>query len=118
MLVYLEEVHLPGHILLATSVAKGDISRKTADKGELDLLVTQTRSPQMISQNGSLRSLLFHIPKIFQHPPWPATTISRTGAPLEIVAMVYGDFTGMMATMSGKTIKARSNLFVLQSRYQ
>ena len=67
---------------------------------------------QMIPQNGSLRSLLFKIPMILQHPPWHATNISTSGAPTEIMVMVHGDFTGRMAKIIEKISKARNHLFV------
>ena len=38
---------------------------------------------------------------------------STIGAPLEIMVMVHGYFTGRMSTMSGKISKAISHLFVL-----
>ena len=63
-------------------------------------------------QNGWLRSLLSQIPKIWQQPPWPATTIITSGAPLAIMGRVHGDFTKKKATRSGKISKARSHLFV------
>ena len=64
MLVALEEVHLSGHILLVTSVAKRAIYRKTAGQREMALAGTHPRSTQRSFQNGLLRSLLSHIPNI------------------------------------------------------
>ena len=39
-------------------------------------------------------------------------TISTSGAPIEIMVRVHGDFTGRMARRSRKISKARSHLFV------
>ena len=76
------------------------------------LVGTQQRSPQMIFQNRLLRSLLFQIPKILQQTPCPATKGITSGAPIEILVRVHGDFTGRMATRSEKIIKAIIHLFV------
>ena len=64
MVVDLEEGHMPGHILLFTSVVKRAISRKTSGQREMAIVGTHPRSPQMSFQNGLLRSLLSQIPKI------------------------------------------------------
>ena len=88
--------------LLVTSLARRDIYGKTSVQMELDIVGTHPRIPQMIFHNGSLISLLFQIPKILKHPPQPAKTISTSSAPIVIMVIVHGDFTGIMATMSGK----------------
>ena len=64
MVLALEEGHLPGQIKPVTSVVKRAISRKTAGQREMDLVGTHPRSVQMSFQNGLLRSMFYHIPKI------------------------------------------------------
>ena len=81
------------------------------------LVGTHQRSAQMSFHNGWLESLLSQIPKIWQHPPWPATTRSTSGASIAIMIRVHGDFTEMMATRSGKISKARSHLLVFAVIY-
>ena len=112
MIVDLEEGHLPGQIKPVTSEVKRAISRYTASKREMALVGTHPRIPQMSSQNGLLRSLLSQIPKIWQPPPWPATTRSTSGASIAIMVRVHGDFTGRMTMRNGKLSKARSLLLV------
>ena len=115
MVVALEEVHLTGQIWLVTSVAKRDIFRKTEGQREMTLVGTRPIIPQMSFQNGLLRSLLYQIPKIWQHPPWPATTRNKSSIPLLMMFRIYGYFTGTMAMGSGKISKSRIHLFVFQS---
>ena len=78
------------------------ISIKTEVQIELALVGTHQISSQIIFQNEWLRSLLSHIPKIWQHPPWPTTTTSTSGAPHSIMVRLHGDFTGRIPTRSGK----------------
>ena len=47
-----------------------------------------------------------------QQPLLPATTTSTSGAHISIMVIIHGDFTGSMATISGKISKTRSHLFV------
>ena len=68
----------------------------------MNLVGTHPRSLQMSFQNGLLRSLFFQIPKNLKQPPRLAATRSTSGAPIAILGIVHGDFTGRMATMSGK----------------
>ena len=82
------------------------------------LAVTHPRSPQGRFQNEWLRSLLSPIPKIWKQPTWNATTRSTSGAPLAIMVMVHGDFTGRIATRNGKLSKVKSQLFFSQYRHQ
>ena len=114
MSVHMEEGRISSQIWVATSVARREISRNNEGQRELALMVTHPRSPQPILHNGSLRSLLFNIPKILKHPPWSTITRSTSGAPLAIMVMVHGDFTGSMATMSVKISKARNHLFIFK----
>ena len=93
-------------------MARRDTSRNIAGQRELAPGVTHPRSTQMSFQNGSLIRLLFQIPKILKHTPLPATSGNTSVAPLTIMVMVHEDFTGKMATMSGKIIKERNHLFV------
>ena len=93
-------------------MARRYISRYTEGKREMALVGTRPRSPKMSFQNGSLRSLLFQIPKILQQPPLPTTARSKSDAYLSIMVMVHGDFTGMMDTRSGEISKTRSHMFV------
>ena len=111
-MVVLEEGHMSSQMWIFTSVARRAIPRKTTGQRELCLVVTYPRSLQTILQNGWLRSLLFQIPNIFQHPPWHATIRSTSDVPLSIMVIVHGDFTVRMSTMSGETSKAINHMLV------
>ena len=93
-------------------MARRDISRKTAGQRELDLVGNHPRGPHMSFHNEPLISLLFQIPNILQHKTCTTTTRSKSGAPIEIMVIVHGDFTGRMATISGKTRKAINHLLI------
>ena len=112
VLVALEEGHLPGQIRLVTSVVKREIYKKYCRSKGNGSGGNPPRSPQMSFHNGLPRSLLFQIPNILQQSTLPATRSSTSGSPLAIMVRVHGDFTGRMATSSGKISKARSHQFV------
>ena len=78
----------------------------------MDLPVPHPRIPQMSFQDRSQRSLLFHIPKILQHPPCTTTTRITSGAPLTIMEISHGAFTEMIAAINGKISKARNHLLI------
>ena len=99
-------------------MVKGAISRYTAGQRELGKVGIHPRITKMRLQNGSLRSLLFQISHILKHPPWPATARSKSGAPLSIMVIVNGDFTGRMAIMNGKISKEISHMIDFQSYHQ
>ena len=80
--VALEEGRLSSQMWLLISVASRSICRKSEGQREFSLVVTHPRIPQTIFHNGSLRILLFQIPKILKQPPWHATTTSTSGAPI------------------------------------
>ena len=111
MVVDLEEGRLSSQIWFVISVSRMAISRKIAGQREMALVGTHPRSQQISFQDGLLRSLLFQIQIILQQPPWPTTTISKSGTTIAIMVMVHGGFTGRVATMNGEIIKARSHLF-------
>ena len=112
IVVALDEGHLPGKIWLVTSVAKRAISRKTTGQTEMYMVGIYPRSPQLSFHNRLLRSLLSQIPKIWQRPPWPSTTTSKSGATLAIMVRLYGYFSERMSIRSGEISKERSHMFV------
>ena len=112
MLVAMEEEHLSSLMWIVATVSRRSISRNTARQRELAIVETDPISPQISFHNRSLRSMVLQTPKIFQHPPWPATTRSTSIAPLAIMVMMHEDFIGRMAMMSGNISKERNHLLV------
>ena len=112
MVVALEEGHLPGQMWLITNMAKRAISRNAEGQSKLVLVRTHQSILHMSFQNWLPRSILFQITKIWQHPPLPATKIITSGAPLAIILMVYGVFTGKISTRSGNKSKEIKCLLV------
>ena len=73
--------HLPGQMLLVTSMEKGHIKKDFRSKLNVYDGNPPKNSPFSF-HNLWPRSLLFQIPNILQNPPWPATTMIKSGAPL------------------------------------
>ena len=105
------DIHMLSQLQHVTSVAKRDLQKGIKNTIEMVLIGIHMRCQQEIFQNGSPRSLLFHMWNIWQHLPWNTTKISINVVFLAITAMVHGVLAGRLATRSGNKRKARRSLF-------